>query len=484
MKIIKVPIEKCELWDKNPRGITKKDFDRLKKQIKKLGVYKPLVACEENGKYVILGGNMRLRALRELGYKEVELSIVEAKSEKEKIEYSLSDNDRVGYYEEEKLAELIYPELENLDLSQFRVDINRPVSLESIVEQFTPAINGSVIEDEINNKERVLEAGFSSSQLAYLLGKDLARVDVKQTMLGSLSLSEAAYQFNLLCAGYRAGYSISLLFNPHRLDIEVTGKKIPERFPERDAMKIGERFVDLEKRVRRLSDVLFKVMGVGCIGYHIAKEFHPLISRNLILRYYPTAKNVRVLDPCHGWGGRLIGALSTLKKIFYLGVDPCQKTSDGVRKLANFLLSAERVAAVGSQVELICAPFEEAEIEGKFDIAITSPPYFDTEKYDPGSESQAGVRYHSYDEFENGFLRPLISKTINHLEPGAPFVINVGNTKYNMLSSVRKLCGEMNLSCQTIEPPVAIGGTGIGKRTSVEEEEIAGEPFLEIKKLD
>jgi len=50
MKIIRVPISKCEPWEKNPRGITKKDFDRLKRQIKKLGVYKPLVACEENGK--------------------------------------------------------------------------------------------------------------------------------------------------------------------------------------------------------------------------------------------------------------------------------------------------------------------------------------------------------------------------------------------------------------------------------------------------
>jgi len=141
MKIIKVPIEKCELWEKNPRGITKKDFERLKKQIQKLGVYKPLIACQENGKYIILGGNMRLRALQELGYKDVELSIVEAKTEKEKIEYSLSDNDRVGYYEEEKLAELIYPHLDELELEDFKIDIGEAISLKGVVEDIGPNLS-------------------------------------------------------------------------------------------------------------------------------------------------------------------------------------------------------------------------------------------------------------------------------------------------------------------------------------------------------
>jgi len=483
MKIIKVPIEKCELWDKNPRGITKKDFERLKKQIQKLGVYKPLIACQENGKYIILGGNMRLRALQELGYKDVELSIVEAKTEKEKIEYSLSDNDRVGYYEEEKLAELIYPEIGNLDLSLFKVDVDNALSLEKVIEEFAPDLEGVSSGEGLGNAERVLDAGFSRSQLAHLLGEDLASIkDVKKTMLDVVSLSEQAYQFNRLCAGYRCGNFISLLFTPHRLDVETGRKGVPERFPRAEAMNLAEYYVRLQKKITRQSWVVYEIFRTGMGGYQMAKEFPPSIARNLIFRYYPKEKSVRVLDPCHGWGGRLIGSLSTLKQIYYLGVDPCKRTSDGVRALADFLLSAEHVAAAGSQVELICAPFEESEIEGEFDIAITSPPYYDTEQYEPGDEKQAGVRYRSYEEFEDGFLRILISKTIEHLKPGAPFIINVGNTRYDMLSSVRKLCSQMGLSCRAIEPPMPIGGMGLGRRTSVEEEDIVGEPFLEIKK--
>ena len=111
MNIERVPISKVIPWEKNPRGIKAKDFDRLKKQITKLGVYKPLLAYRENGHYVVLGGNMRIRALKELGLQEVDISIIKPKSEAQKIEYALSDNDRVGYYEEDALAELVYPHI-------------------------------------------------------------------------------------------------------------------------------------------------------------------------------------------------------------------------------------------------------------------------------------------------------------------------------------------------------------------------------------
>jgi DNA modification methylase len=138
MEIKKVPISQVEPWEKNPRGIKTDDFERLKRQILELGVYKPLVCFRNNGKYVTLGGNMRIRALRELGQKEVEISIVRPKSEADKIKYALSDNDRVGYYEEQALAELVYPHLAKINLEDFKVDIGKAVDLKFILEDFGP----------------------------------------------------------------------------------------------------------------------------------------------------------------------------------------------------------------------------------------------------------------------------------------------------------------------------------------------------------
>lgn len=138
MKIVKVPIDRVQPWDKNPRGIKAEDYDRLKKQILKLGVYKPLLAYKEKGGYVVLGGNMRIRALKELGVKEVEVSVVTPKDEAQKIEFALSDNDRAGYYEEQALAELVFPHIKDLDLGEFKVDMGRPLALKEVLEGFGP----------------------------------------------------------------------------------------------------------------------------------------------------------------------------------------------------------------------------------------------------------------------------------------------------------------------------------------------------------
>lgn len=131
-----VKISKLREWDKNPRGIKKKDFERLKKQITKLGQYKPLLITPDGE---VLGGNMRLKAYRELGMKDIWVSVVTPKDENEKLEYALSDNDRAGYYDPDMLANLV-PQFD-IDWSNYAVDLKPPITLEGLV-------NPDVEEDE------------------------------------------------------------------------------------------------------------------------------------------------------------------------------------------------------------------------------------------------------------------------------------------------------------------------------------------------
>ena len=139
MNIQKVPISEVNLWDKNPRNIKTKDFERLKKQIKDLGVYKPMIAVKENGGYTVLGGNMRLRALKELGFKDVDISVVNAKTEAQKIKFALSDNDRAGEYDEQMLAELVYPHIEEINLEDYKVDLAEPwIDLKQVINRYGP----------------------------------------------------------------------------------------------------------------------------------------------------------------------------------------------------------------------------------------------------------------------------------------------------------------------------------------------------------
>ena len=118
------PIEKLKNWDKNPRSITTKGFERLKKQVKELGEYKPLIITPDGE---VLGGNMRLRVYQALGKTECWVSVVDPKSETEKVKIALSDNDRAGYYDDDQLAELTF-ELPDFDPKDFAIDLKEPCS--------------------------------------------------------------------------------------------------------------------------------------------------------------------------------------------------------------------------------------------------------------------------------------------------------------------------------------------------------------------
>ena len=160
MDIQQVPIDKVQCWDKNPRNIKTVDFERLKKQILELGVYKPLVAFPENGGYTVLGGNMRLRALKELRIPEVDISIIHPKDEAEKIKFALSDNDRAGEYVEEQLAELVYPHIEEIDLADYKVDLGEAVDLKSLIDGIGPGVDDKGTDEDGETENECPNCGF------------------------------------------------------------------------------------------------------------------------------------------------------------------------------------------------------------------------------------------------------------------------------------------------------------------------------------
>lgn len=134
-----VPIDRVIPWIKNPRGITKKEFARLKKHIKQNGIFKPLVVTPSgDGRFIVLGGNMRLAAMVELGFKAAWISIVDAPTEADRIKIALLDNDRAGYYDKERLAEITYPHAHEIALDDFHIDVGETVPLSDVLTEFGP----------------------------------------------------------------------------------------------------------------------------------------------------------------------------------------------------------------------------------------------------------------------------------------------------------------------------------------------------------
>ena len=100
-------ITDIKLNPKNPRQIRPGKFEKLKKSLKdfeKMLSIRPIIVDENN---VVLGGNMRLKALQELGYTELKKDWVKKitdLTEGEKREFIIKDNLEFGEYDFDLLA--------------------------------------------------------------------------------------------------------------------------------------------------------------------------------------------------------------------------------------------------------------------------------------------------------------------------------------------------------------------------------------------
>lgn len=131
-----VDITTLQLWDKNPRSINKDRFAELKTRLSRQGQIKPLLVTKDG---VVIGGNMRLRALTELGVTKVWVSVTEAVTDKEIFDLALTDNEEFGYYEQEQVAELALSlGLTPLELKSYSLSLGAPTTLDLVLDKFGP----------------------------------------------------------------------------------------------------------------------------------------------------------------------------------------------------------------------------------------------------------------------------------------------------------------------------------------------------------
>ena len=171
-KIIILPLDDIEVnkgqlegLPSNPRSITREKMELLKTNItnypEMLSLRSLLVYPIDDSKYILIGGNMRYRALKELGYTEAPCIIIPKETSIEQLKaYTIIDNNGFGKWSWDMLAN----EWDELQLVEWGVDL--PI----IPTGEEPNTNGE-IGDENNDTEKLTftlakeQAAFIKAQL-------------------------------------------------------------------------------------------------------------------------------------------------------------------------------------------------------------------------------------------------------------------------------------------------------------------------------
>jgi ParB-like chromosome segregation protein Spo0J len=104
MQVTKVKISEVKTNPKNPRLIKDDKFKKLVKSIQEFPEMlelRPIVVDENN---IVLGGNMRLKACKEAGMKEVYIVKAEGLTKLQKDEFIVKDNVGFGEWDWDMLA--------------------------------------------------------------------------------------------------------------------------------------------------------------------------------------------------------------------------------------------------------------------------------------------------------------------------------------------------------------------------------------------
>ena len=151
-------------------------------------------------------------------------------------------------------------------------------------------------------------------------------------------------------------------------------------------------------------------------------NFRPMNAKAVYERFCP--EGGVIYDYCTGFGGRMLGALSSKKNFSYVGTDPNTETMYHLHQLADYI---EQVTGRENSYELHCCGSEVFRgPANSVDFAFSSPPYFDLEVYSD-EPTQCYNKFPKLKDWLEGYVRETIKNIVHMLKPGAVYAVNIAD---------------------------------------------------------
>ena len=228
--------------------------------------------------------------------------------------------------------------------------------------------------------------------------------------------------------------------NLHKVDAKVKNNTMIDRFYDDHKLK---RAIDFSLRFKKSVTPSEIRTSLEMIGGNVATNFKPMVAKALYEKYVP--KNGIILDSSSGFGGRMLGALSSKNNYTYIGTEPCTETFANLNTLGSEI---EKVTGRTNSFKVVCKGSEDFNL-GKeyFDFSFTSPPYFTLEMYSD-EETQSTIKFPTLEEWIEGFVKPTIKNNYDMLKKGSYYAINIadfniGSNRVEFVDKWIELCEEI-----------------------------------------
>lgn len=434
LAIVYRPLTSLVPYTRNARTHSPEQIVKLRASLRRFGWTNPILVAGND----VIAGHARLTTARQMAEEgdtiarnadpwsapTIDLSDL---SEEERKAYILADN-RIAL-DAGWDQDLLRVELSELMTVGFDVELTGFTLKE--VGDFTLSIGGPGEKEEkryTEEENRLLDVAWQRAMVEWF---DIVRSYKERAWLttGYTKGVLGVQYLRALFGGDEIPRGATLAYTPHRIFCEAGSQAaISSLFeaawkPEARSLRDSVRWNTQQKPSL---DYLLGASSLPIHQFRLANDFPAQLARDLIDEFSTNMESA-ILDPCHGWGGRMLGFLLSERASYYHGFDPSLETSLGVtamyKDLAALTPGREKIA------RLECLPFEDAVLEEEgYDFALTSPPYYDTEKYQ--GELTSWRRYSSFPAWLDGFYYPMIQKTAAALAPRGIFALQVGSQAY------------------------------------------------------
>lgn len=229
-------------------------------------------------------------------------------------------------------------------------------------------------------------------------------------------------------------------------------KTMYDRFFDDDILKICLKSALKNRKIVNMRTVFF---ASGRFLWRSATNYSPMRAKAIYERFCP--KNGIIYDYSAGFGGRMLGALSSSYNFTYIGTDPNTETYECLQTLGKYI---ESVSKRSNSYQLFNKCSEDLHLEDEsVDFIFSCPPFFTLEKYTE-ENTQSIKKYPKYDDWLENYVRPTIKNCKSALKPNGLYGVNIvnfwlGGKKYLIAEDWLRIAQEEGLVLQGVFPIVS-----------------------------